>query len=290
MKAEKIFYKANHPLSKDRLVKQVQDNLKLGLLEFTRIETSQTATFTYDNACIEILPDTNDLSGKGASFIREVKDAFSSKIIPERLSDNRPYCEYFRPISTYTEVENLCEVDINKAYWQAALNLGYLHEWLYKKALSEDVNKKARLIALGTLGKKTVTTEFKPPYKDVDPIEELAKTRPFWDNIVFTVGKTLEKAVDRYLPHIYGVWFDAIFIESKMAQPLRKYLQRNGFDASTESLQSYLIEPRESIRPGARITRVFKNGAVKYMDVSYLKPEDRVITFDQFIKKVVSSM
>jgi len=290
MEVEKVVYDKKTPFAFDDTKKGVEEHLKMSLERFTRETTTYTAKYITPKKTIEVIPRNSALSGIGAKFIGDVKSHFAGLKKPDQLSNNRPYCEYFRPISTYKEINDVVEVDLNKAYWQAALNLGYLTQSIYKKALDPKINKTARLVALGVLGKKTGVSNFEPPYEEVETIFEYAETRVFWDNIVYTIGVELEQTVKQYLPNIYGVWFDAIFCDKKIAQPLRKFLQRRGYEASTEKISSYIVEPRDGIRPGAKLTRVFANGDVKKMDVSYIKPEDRLLTFEDFVKKVVNSM
>ena len=290
MKKEKIIY-AKEELSKvTGIEKEIEWNWQTSCKDFRKEKTSYTTKYFSTDHYIEILPGGSELSGYGANFIKQIKDYFAAKQVPERLSDLAPYCEYFKPISTYTEIENVVEIDLNKAYWKAALNLGYLDNKIYQKALNPKINKLDRLVALGVLGKRTEITTFKYPYKELKPIESFPETRPFWNNIVYTIGGVLEETVNHYLPHIHGVWFDALFVDKKVSEPIRQYLLRRGYEASTEAISSYIVTPRTGIREGAEITRVFKNGAVKKMHVSYKTEEEKGMSFEDFIKKVLAEI
>ena len=87
------------------------------------------------------MPKTN-LSGHDVHFIKKVKEHFSNLKLPKRISEDRPFYEYFMPISSYKNIENVYEVDLNAAYWQAALNLGYITDELFNLAFSGKVSKK----------------------------------------------------------------------------------------------------------------------------------------------------
>ena len=290
MKKEKIIYEKENHSSVKNIESEIEWNWKASLKEFKKEKTSYTTKYYSSDHYIEILPQSKELSGGGANFIKQIKDYFGEKEVPKNLSNLKPYCEYFKPISTYKQIDNVVEIDLNKAYWKAALNLGYLNDKMYNKALSPKINKLSRLVALGVLGKRIETTDFIPMYTAPVGVESYPQTRPFWNNIVFTIGQLLEETVNHYLPHIHGVWFDALFVDAKVAESVRQFLLRRGYDASTEKISSYVVIPRSGIVPGATIKRVFKNGATKEMQVSYKTEQEKNMSFEDFVIQVLTQI
>ena len=269
-----------------RTVRKAVENqiafLRSAGLPYRLEKTSSVSRFIFpDGRKIEYVPAWN-MGGNGMKFIRDVKKHFAGLEKPERISSERPFYEYFRPISIYTEIENTCEIDINKAYWESAYQLGYLSRELYETALSASVPKKARLIGLGVLGKKT-ETEIWDGVGEGEKKEEYADTRIFWDNIVWKTGEVMREAVATYKPHVFGMWFDAIFCACQIAPAMRSFFHRRGFSVKVIPLQSYVVQPRDGVLPGAKIKRIFRNGEVKEMDVSYIPENVEKISMEQFL-------
>lgn len=291
MNSQKILYDPKKVSDNSKILSDIEDVLKISTQDFIRVRTTSTAKYITDDKRIEVVPKTS-ISGHDVKFITDVKHHFSNLPLPERLNSDRPFYEYFVPISTYTEIENVWEIDLNAAYWSAALQLRYINDKFYDRAFSGNISKKARLIGVGVLGKKTVTTEFKYPYENIVHIPEFDRNRVFWDNIVYTVGETMREAVKQYKPHIYGMWFDALFVDGAIVEPLRKFLKRRGFEISADKLSSYIVKPRKGIVPGASITRVFANGHTKKgeLSVNYLQDVDKHLSFEEFISKVAKSI
>ena len=262
------------------ICKGVEQSLMSGKYKFTRTRTTGTAKYQTKKEQILVLPGTNELAGASARFVGSIKKHFKSSKLPERISDERPFYEYFVPISTYTELTDVCEVDINGAYWESAYELGYITKDLYKSA--ESVSKKARLIALGVLGKKTAVSVFEPPYSEIETTEHYERERVFWDNIVWNLGETIRDVTSRYKPHIFGIWFDAIFCTKSSANNIRRYLQRRGYETKIKQTRSYVITPRDGIAEGAKIERIFMDGTRKEMDVTYTRKK----TMDQFLESI----
>lgn len=286
MKEEKIFYDPEKQADNTGILKGIEQMLKIGNVPFVRHRTTSTATYIQGDKIIKVLPKNTGING---NFIGRVKKHFNTLPLPEHLSADRPYYEYFRPISTYEEIDNLCEIDLTAAYYTAANGLGYLTKELYDKAFDGTVNKVSRLVAMGTLGKRTVTTEFNPPYEETVEIEKFDRNRVFWDNIVYTVGEVMREVVARYKLHVYGMWFDAIFVERSVAENIRKFLAHRGYPAKVEAIKSYVVKPKEGFIPGAEIVRIYANGKSKSMQVNYLSEDDKMITFEQFLSKVAKS-
>lgn len=281
MRKTKLIYDQSNPLEFDKLKDGVQRSLMLDQYDFTRFQTSSTCRFKLRHEKIDILPKIGELSGHGAAFVGRVKSHFAEIDLPERLSTDRPFYEYFVPISTYQELTDVVEVDINGAYWESAHQLGYIPGDIYKSA--DKVGKKVRLISLGVLGKKTVITQFKPPYDQIIQRERYEKTRVFWDNIVFNLGESIREVTERYKPHIFGIWFDAIFCTKASAGNIRRFLQRRGYETKIKPIRSYIVRPRNEVVPGATIERIFMDGTVKKeMYVNYNEKG----TMNEFLEKL----
>lgn len=281
MRVTKLTYDLSDPTLLDKIGSGIENSLKSNLYTFERIRTTGTAKYLLKNELILVVPGKNELCGNNARFIGRVKKHFSGLQKPEKLSSERSFYEYFVPISTYTTLENVVEIDINGAYWESANRLGYLGNDLYKDA--EKVTKKARLISLGVLGKKIVNTKFSPPYDQVENYESYPETRVFWENIVWNLGEAIRGTTTRYKPHVFGVWFDAIFCTKNAAPNIRRYLQRRGYETKIKPVRSYVIKPRNGFIPGAKIERIFMDGTRKEMDVTYQKGNN---SLDDFLEAI----
>lgn len=294
MKPRKITYDPKDRSKNGKLLEGIERTLKITGGKFTRLRTSSTATYTTElGEVIKVVPRSN-LSGYDVKFIVDCKKHFSGLKLPNRLSHDKPFYEYFRRISTYTEVENVYEVDLNAAYWVAAKELGYIDDKFFKKAFSGKVSKKGRLIGVGVLGKKTVTTEFSPPYNKPIEIISFDRNRVFWDNITHRVGEVMREAVAQYKSHVYGLWFDALFVDKSVVEPLRKFLDRRGYPVKSKKLESYIIEPREGLVDGAIIKRVYANGDTKkeamYVRYSDIETGGKINSMEDFVNEVAKSM
>lgn len=276
----KYIYEAHEIRDVSAKCAELESYLKKWQRPFTRQSTTYTKKYQYGKKTVEFVPVMNFGNG-GIKFIRAVKEHFAKLPLPERISSDRPYYEYFRPISTYTEISNCAEVDINKAYWQSAYDLGYLSREFFDMALSDNVPKKARLIALGILGKKTEI--YTSDGKEGRSEDNYEKTRVFWDNIVWQTGEVMREVVTAYKTHIFGMWFDAIFCDASAAAPIRSWFHRRGYGVKILPVSSYIVTPRPGIVPGAKIKRIFRNGEVKEMDISYIPENTDKMTMEQFL-------
>lgn len=285
IKTNKIFYDASDLTMLDRYFDQLFELYRLGGVDFTVEKTSYTLRFSNNVMETKVIPRSKELSGFGAVFVGKVKDHFNALPLPDPLSFDRPFFEYFRPVSTYTEVDDVDEVDLTKAYWQCALNLGYLDQKMFNLALSDKVNKMARLVAIGSLGKKTAIYKYEPPFDEVpDPQIVYADTRVFWDNIVYAVGELLREVFEKYSIDVHGMWFDAIFVNRRASKNVYKFLQRKGYPSTVDKMKSFIVKPTKNGR--GKVVRIFRNGHVKEMDVRF---QDQPIELKDFLQQIANA-
>jgi hypothetical protein len=273
----------------NRASEELEELLKDLSIDFIRERTSYTLKYLQEGEKPVLFLPQGGLTGYGPMFVKKVKDHFSGLPEVARISESKPFYEYFRNISAYTQINDVVEIDLNRAYWEAAKKLGYIQDALYSEALSDKISKKARLISLGVLGKKTEVTNFEWPYMEVETKTEYAPTRIFWENIVFELGQAMREIQGAYLPHVYGIWFDAIFCTRHIAGAIRKRFERLGYTCKMKELDRYIITPRQGVKEGAKITRIYRTGEVKQMDISYRDSQDiEINTFEDFLGLVTS--
>lgn len=173
------------------------------------------------------------LTPKELGFIKKVK-TYANKQPESSIKYNSTDVNYFKfclPVETQ-KIYNVCEIDINMAYWQIAYNLGYISEKIFnesiereKEILNSDLsneektkaiktNKHLRLISLGSLA----TVKHKYIFDGVNEpqlVEKIVneKTRNFWFIISHHLGLIMQTVFDacKTKPLLY--WVDAFFVD-----------------------------------------------------------------------------
>lgn len=156
--------------------------------------------------------------------IEEIK-----KTDPILFKNRIPPVEYKKP-------EIVC-IDINGAYFQAALNMGYISEATYNRGLRG--SKQARLIALGMLASRKTTIY----YKGTEPINYTVKenpTSPIFFDIMNNVGLIMTAAAEYFREYFLFFWFDGIYFKPGIYAPdVVNFLEDNGFKSKIELLKNF---------------------------------------------------
>lgn len=179
---------------------------------FTLQKTASTAKIIFQNGKILKLTDTSTpLNFWELNLISSVKRFNNKTVYP--ISHKPAYINIEKTINVEKTIDNCIEIDLNAAYWNKALQLGYIDKNIYDKASYSKISKKARLIALGSLAK---TTYF---YNGENGILTLSgKQRELTAGIFFHIAH--EVSID-ILTIAYSLktfifyWVDAIFLREK---------------------------------------------------------------------------
>jgi len=105
------------------------------------------------------------------------------------------------------------EVDLKQAYWNVAYLKGIISQKTFDFANHPKIRKTARLIALGTLAKKTTIFEFNgEKYTTMNVTDELETAKLFYtccEEVSYIMNSIRLEIKDSYIFH----WVDAVFIK-----------------------------------------------------------------------------
>lgn len=121
------------------------------------------------------------------------------------------------------EITGVWEMDITKAYYQTARNLGFISTEFYNECLK--IPKSWRLRLLGSIATKKIIEHYKN--KDLDNIEIITDKvlRSVWDCITNQVDKCMSDCAEMIKDHFLFYWVDGIyFVEKKGHKTLCKNL------------------------------------------------------------------
>lgn len=139
--------------------------------------------------------------------------------LEERFQENQIFSEdvhYIRvarvPMGkTFT---NVCEVDIDQAYWETAFQLGMITEVIYAEGRKGKISKKCRLTALGSLARK----KYKYTYKGDKLIDSIVESEPLLENLWFTICKRVSDVMNEVIEAIgkefIFYWVDGIYMHN----------------------------------------------------------------------------
>jgi hypothetical protein len=159
-----------------------------------------------------------DYTPEELRFIKEVKNYVMKEEIAARpvFRDN----QYFPSDIHYVKVsrvpygqkfENVCEVDIDQAYWETAYQLGVINDALYKKGSKGNISKKCRLTALGSLAKKVYRYKYEG-YKLVETKKTSnAALENVWFNICKRVSDVMHEVINQLGKDFIFYWVDGIY-------------------------------------------------------------------------------
>ena len=213
---------------------KIMDLLIYRKIPFDITFTSNTTQI--QTADIKYFISDNQIEMKYLSFIGQVKKyansrpALKNHIYKETIIDGhrrnvkikieRPKINYMR----FSKIENgiyknLVEIDLNRAYWNIALEKGYLSKELYDKGL--EVPKNVRLVALGSLATVKNLYHFDGNQKTFIKEDYNKKTRPFFFEISREVDNLMSNIFDK-VPVLW-YWVDAFFYRLNTKNKLKRF-------------------------------------------------------------------
>lgn len=111
-------------------------------------------------------------------------------------------------------IKNVVEIDIDQAYWDTALQLGVLDEKLYAMGLSEEISKRARLVALGSLAKKVYHYRFHGRQMIGSDVERSEDTENIWFTICKRVSDVMLEIAEAIGDDYIFFWVDGIYLKN----------------------------------------------------------------------------
>jgi hypothetical protein len=165
--------------------------------------------------------------------------------------------------------DNIIEIDVNEAYWKTAKILGVIDDNLYNAGSKENskISKKTRLIALGSLAKKTDVYHFKGSRIVKHEVIRSYLTENVWYSICKTLSDAMWEARKIAGNDFFLFWVDGIYIKNnpEKAKAIKEHFESLGYDVKfKENLSIHYSEK-------AAIVTNKKNGAQR----PFYLPKDR---------------
>jgi hypothetical protein len=175
------------------------------------------------------------------------------------FSDDVHYVRVAR-VPRFQKFENVCEVDIDQAYWETAYQLGIIDDELYVRGSKGNISKKARLTALGSLAKKKYNYHFKGD-KLLDSIIE---KEPLLENLWFTICKRVSDVMHKVISELNGdfifYWVDGIYFKNtpeNVSKAMSIFIE-NGYNSKFKKInQIYFHETGFTVNDYGDIKREF---------------------------------
>lgn len=204
--------------------------------------TGNTRTIIVPKMKTKYLISDSFLSFKDLGFISQVKSFSNSTGIEKQPFDSGDI-NYFKMNHEHRDglFYDVCEIDVNGAYWEIAKRKGYISEKIYKKGLT--VDKKTRLIALGALA--TVKRRFEFSYNsetgkyDENRLED--KKNEITRSYFFDVAKELDIIMNEFceingMNGIYLFWVDAFFVDNYRAKEMVDFFAKKGLKVKRKKI------------------------------------------------------
>lgn len=209
----------------------------------------------------------NEYTMDELKFIKSVRNYIKRNeiyLLPQ-FQDNQVYADDVHYVKVahvpmFEKFTNVCEVDIDQAYWETAYQLEIVSEEIYQKGCKGNISKKARLTALGSLAKKTYNYKFKGD-KLLDTIVD---KEPLLENLWFTICKRVSDVMHKVIESLNGdfifYWVDGIYFQNtpeNVATAMQIFID-NGYNTKFKKInQIYFHEKGFTVNDYGKIKREF---------------------------------
>jgi hypothetical protein len=193
----------------------------------------------------------NSLTFKELNFISSVKKHAKTlkKTHPNTGLSNKDIS--FNKFSRLREGDylNMCEIDINKAYWNIAKQKGYIDDNIYMSAFQDGISKKTRLMAAGSLATDRVTYQYSPADKTYVKIassmdsEENRIMRSYFFDIAKELDIIMLEAYEKFNVAFY--WVDALFANQNQAKEIVDFIHSKGLGCSFDKIDKMSVVEKE---------------------------------------------
>lgn len=164
------------------------------------------------------------------------------------------------------DIKNVMEMDITKAYYQMAFNLGYISEKFFKMTLT--LPKIIRLRLLGSIATKRVVETFKNGKVIEMKIVEDLRMRDIWFHICYNVGKVMKECSQAIQDYFIFYWVDGIYFQrhpkfdtnnDPTKQIIQKIFEKNNLKFTINQLEKISLQNLND----EVMLKCWKNGKVK---------------------------
>jgi hypothetical protein len=110
--------------------------------------------------------------------------------------------------------EDVVEIDIDQAYWETAYQLKIIPKELYDMGLSDEISKRARMVALGSFAKKTYNYTFNGKQLLVHDVERSLTTENMWFTICKRVSDVMQEIKKTMGDDYIFYWVDGVYVKN----------------------------------------------------------------------------
>ena len=223
--------------------KDPSDLLTRKSIPFTVEIGSRTSIFTIESTKTKYIVSQNRMDFSQLGFIGRTKksnknfsiDDWTEKQYIEETNKLRKEINYFRFANIRQGIyKDIVEVDVNKAYWFLAYNLGMITKDVYEEGLR--VKKSSRIIGFGSLATKKEVYNYYPNSDSYVHQESKfdAKGRYSFFKTAYELDKIMMEVYSKIPIMFY--WVDAFFIESKYKKEVNDIIESFGLSLKTKEV------------------------------------------------------
>jgi hypothetical protein len=164
------------------------------------------------------------------------------------------------------DIENVIEMDITKAYYQMAFNLGYISEKFFKMTLK--LPKAIRLRLLGSIATKRIVEKWQNgKVIEMKSVEDI-RMRDIWFEICYNVGKVMKECSQAIQDYFIFYWVDGIYFQKHpkfnnendpTKQIIQKIFEKNKLKFSINQLEKISLQNLND----EIMLKCWKNGKIK---------------------------
>lgn len=227
--------------------KRLIDQLKAKKVPHRKVSTNATVKYYVENETKEtFMLSTNILNYKCLSLIKAIEKYVLNNVDFENVPAHKNINYFnFKNLQNGT-FKDFIEIDVNAAYFNIALQKGYIDKKIFDKAF-EDTSKTAkigRLVSLGNLATRKIYETYNihtATYEVTDVTEKSTK------KVFFDISKELSDIMNYILKDIIPTdqtaffWVDAIFCHKNHETAILNFLSDNDLTAKKYDLKSVEI-------------------------------------------------
>lgn len=201
------------------------------------------------------------------SFIKSVRSYIKRNEIYAlpHFQDNQVFPEDIHYVKVtrvpmFQKFDNVCEVDIDQAYWETAYQLGIISDDIYLRGSKGNISKKARLTALGSLAKKVYSYTFKGDKIINSEVDKDPLLENLWFTICKRVSDVMHKVIESLGSDFIFYWVDGIYFNNtpeNIGKAMNIFIE-NGYNSKFKKVnQIYFHEKGFTVNDYGDIKREF---------------------------------
>ena len=190
----------------------------------------------------------NPIPPSELNFISKLKRSITSRGLLEAIPalyhdvDKILFNEINPDIPAGKTFHNCFSVDIKQAYWQSALNIGYLSDQLYKDGMK--VNKIVRLASLGSFAKVRNIYRFDGE-KCLTPLVIDPEHPEVFYNCAYMTYLAMKECMEALGDDFLLYWTDGIYMKSEASTKVcLDILYKHGYEGKVEPIIKVVRSPR----------------------------------------------